>query len=135
MENVLKRNVAVVGLVNRKNEILLVRTVKYPEMWQAVGGGIEEGDASPEAAAVREVFEETGLSFEMDDLEKIMVAPFDFGEGKVHCYIVDVPSDLDITFKAEEIAESRWVSLDGAAFLPAYPATKAFLKELTNKIA
>lgn len=54
--------VAAYGLVRRADEILLVHWNQGPLLqgWTLPGGGLEAGEA-PETAAVREIFEETGL--------------------------------------------------------------------------
>lgn len=53
-----KINVALIGFFDQDGKIMLNRRKDAPkEMWELVGGGIEE-DESPEEAIVREVFEE-----------------------------------------------------------------------------
>jgi 8-oxo-dGTP diphosphatase len=58
-------NAAIVLFVDREGRILLQHrdgnAPRFPNLWGFVGGAIEEGE-SPEAAARREVFEETGMS-------------------------------------------------------------------------
>lgn len=56
---------SIVILINPRNEILLhlrddIPTIIYPDYW-TVPGGQKEGDETPEEAAIREVFEETGF--------------------------------------------------------------------------
>lgn len=129
----MKRNVAIVALINQKEEVFLVRTLAYPGAWQPVGGGIDPEDASPESAVIREAQEETGLV--LDELQKIITVPFYFGEGDVHCFSARVSDDVVLNIDKEEIAESGWFSLQRASELPAYPATKLFLKELTSQLS
>ena len=52
-------------------EILLLK-VKSGQLsfWQPITGGIENGE-SPEAACIREIFEETGLEIELTELLQI----------------------------------------------------------------
>jgi len=57
-----------VVIQNKKGEFLLVKD-KWG--WNFPGGKIEAADKSPEAAAKREVWEETSLVVEIEDLEKI----------------------------------------------------------------
>lgn len=58
-------NPAIVLLVDRRGHILLQHrdgnTLRFPNTWGFVGGAIEEAE-QPEAAARREVHEETGLT-------------------------------------------------------------------------
>ncbi|MCR5035499.1 MAG: NUDIX hydrolase [Clostridia bacterium] len=55
-------------VLDEENRILMVKHV-HPErtVWMAPGGGIEEGESSAQAA-VREVWEETGLEVEITGL-------------------------------------------------------------------
>lgn len=129
----MKRDVAIVALVNEKDEVFLVRTHDYPDKWQPVGGGIDPEDGSPEVAALREMKEETGLNLKAEDLKKIIVVPFDFGEGEVHCFTAQMPKGTGLKIQEEEIAESGWFSLAEAVKLPAYPATHAFLLKLAGE--
>jgi 8-oxo-dGTP pyrophosphatase MutT (NUDIX family) len=61
------KEVACVAIQNRNNDYLLVYNKKY-DKWQFPGGKLEKGE-SAEAAAKREIFEETNLVIE--DLKKI----------------------------------------------------------------
>ena len=52
-------------------EILLLKVkTEQRSFWQPITGGIES-DESPEAACIREIFEETGLEIELTKLLKI----------------------------------------------------------------
>ncbi|MCR4314030.1 MAG: NUDIX hydrolase [Candidatus Uhrbacteria bacterium] len=129
----MKRDVAVVVLINDKKEIFLVRTCAYPDAWQPVGGGIDPEDSSPEVAVIREAQEEVG--FVLDKLEKLITVPFDFGEGDVHCFSMQVSDSVVLHIDKVEIAESGWFSMQNASELPAYPATKLILKELKSRLS
>lgn len=60
------RRVSVVVLVDRRGRVLLQERDEHapvaPNQWGMVGGQVEEGE-TPEAAAYRELAEETGLSW------------------------------------------------------------------------
>lgn len=68
---------AVVGcfILNDKNEILLVKSYKWPLKWVVMGGHIEWGETIADAV-VREVKEEVGL--EVKFVRVIEVAEFVF---------------------------------------------------------
>jgi 8-oxo-dGTP diphosphatase/2-hydroxy-dATP diphosphatase len=57
--------------------LLAMKTCKIGEgCWNGYGGGVEEGE-TPEVAAVREFFEESGgATIEIEDLQKVAVADF-----------------------------------------------------------
>jgi 8-oxo-dGTP pyrophosphatase MutT (NUDIX family) len=78
------RSAARVILVDAQDRVLLVRGHDADEpsrhWWFTVGGGLDPGE-SPREAAVREVFEESGLRLSVDDLVGPVVtrsAIFDF---------------------------------------------------------
>ena len=66
------RPTARVLLVNPSNQVFLIKTHFDPELgleprWLTPGGGIDEGE-SIRSAAVRELFEETGLEISQNEL-------------------------------------------------------------------
>lgn len=61
-----KMIVAKVIVKSDKHNMLLVKP-NYKKTWQLPGGGVENGE-SPEAAVIREAFEELGLSLSMSNL-------------------------------------------------------------------
>jgi 8-oxo-dGTP pyrophosphatase MutT (NUDIX family) len=78
-KHVKHRPTARIMLVNEGKEVLLYKThfdpeVQLPPRWLTPGGGIDEGETAQEAA-VRELFEETGMRVDEKDLgEPILVA-------------------------------------------------------------
>ena len=131
-----ERNVAIILLTNHDDRVLMVRSKKLPHKWQPVGGGIENTDASPEDAILREVSEETGLKLNRSSVNKITTVPYDFGEGTVHCYTAKISSEAarNVTIDAAETEEHRWLTLDDALELPAFPATTKFLSAIAKKV-
>lgn len=82
-----------------EGNILLVRTWFGKQRWAFPGGGIAKGE-SPEAAALREVREETGLILRVDDLKLVdeIVYTDDF--------------DMKFTIFEAEIAQEKLPSLE-----------------------
>lgn len=124
------RDAAVAGLLNENGEIMLVRTHILPDMWQPVGGGIEDGE-SPEQSAAREIKEELGI--DIDPSQSILTSrfPYDFGEGTIHFYTLRLSSELisKIAVNTNEIVEAKWFAPKNLQVLPCYPATKSYLLE------
>ena len=110
-------------IVNKNNQILLLKRVDNPDFWQPnkwslVGGGVEEGEA-PVNACQREIKEETGLDIgtfshkyiiqrNPDSVEHIFVCKHD-GD--------DYDIDLDMT----ENTQYGWFSPEEMKFLDHVP--------------
>jgi ADP-ribose pyrophosphatase YjhB (NUDIX family) len=79
--------IAAYGLVVDEGRILLCRlseqVVGNAGHWTLPGGGIDFGE-DPRAAAVREVFEETGLRVEVDELVTVDSALFSLTDHEHH---------------------------------------------------
>lgn len=128
-----RRDVVVVGLRDHEDRILLVQTRRFPDWWQPIGGGIDASDTTPVAALVREVEEEVDLRLRPHELDLIVQAPYDFGEGIVHCYQARIGARAaTISFNPREILGHRWVGLNEARTLPVFPATQQFLTALSD---
>lgn len=123
--------VALVGLVDRENRLLLARCSARPHVWQPIGGHVETWDQDPGDAVVREVQEETGINLRKEDLWSITTHPSDTGRGEIHFYLASVSNTHGLRRQEEEIDELRWVTLEEARELPALPATQAFLRSLS----
>ena len=83
-------------LVRGKEVLLSIKTKNIGEgRWNGYGGGIEEGDRTPEEAALRELKEEAKVVASPDCLEKVAIIDFcnTKSDGsvfncKVHVYLV-----------------------------------------------
>jgi 8-oxo-dGTP diphosphatase len=83
-----------------RSEVLLIKRRDVP-IWVLPGGKIEENE-SPEQAAIREVFEETG--FRTGIIRKVATYDFSFKDGTDHlfeCQIVD--GDKTLSKESKEI--------------------------------
>jgi 8-oxo-dGTP pyrophosphatase MutT (NUDIX family) len=125
------RNVAVVGLRDVSGQVLLMRSHKLPSHWQPFGGGIDQEDASPKDAAIRELNEELGIRLSVDSLIEVLQTPYDFGEGTIYFFEAVVDKDqLKLVSDQEEVLELKWFSPQDVSLLNAMPATKKYLQTL-----
>lgn len=123
-----KRDVAVLGLRDENGNVLLMRSHKLPELWQPIGGGVDAEDVSPEAAAVRELYEEFGVKINASKLIQILTTPYDFGEGTVYFFEASVVrDDIKLNVDINEVVGYNWFSKEDALTLPAMPATRNYL--------
>ncbi|HEX2779877.1 MAG TPA: NUDIX domain-containing protein [Gemmatimonadaceae bacterium] len=105
---------------------------RCPGAWETVHGRIESGEA-PEAAAVREVWEETGLAVER--LYNVTVQPFYL--HKTHTvqlavvFAAFVAEPGEVTLGTEHQA-CAWLPVDEAARRFAWPRERASLAEIVQ---
>jgi len=103
-------------LIQRGNKYLLIKRAAEPDkgLWSVPGGMIELGEKASEAA-VREVFEETGLVVDvvkvLDVIDKIII---DEDKVKFHFVIVDYIADYRSgELKASSDAlDASWVTVE-----------------------
>lgn len=77
---------------NDDGDILLVRSWFGHQKWNLPGGGIRR-DETPAEAAVREVYEETGLRIAVDHLNELgtFANPDPKAKYTIACFQVDIP--------------------------------------------
>lgn len=123
---------------NNKNEVLLVRSYKWPGLWVVMGGHIEWGE-SIESAVMRETKEELRLNVIFDRV--IEVAEF-INNTAFHSskHFVALQCECRLSDSGEspipdndEIQEARWFTLDQALRLvDILPQTKHTLQKLSQ---
>ncbi len=103
-----------------------------PGAWEAVHGRIEAGER-PEAAALRELGEETGLAAER--LYNVTVQPFYLHRsGTVQVAVVFaafVSEPADVTLGVEH-QQHEWLDVDGAARRFAWPKERDALSQIVQ---
>lgn len=140
-----KRTESYGGVVVRDNDgtsevaLIRVRNLRGKDVW-ALPKGAREADEDGEAAALREVREETGLEAEIvEPLESItywfMWPPEQVRYKKtVHLYLMRARGG-DISDHDDEVEEVRFVDVRDAARLATYSTDKQVLKRVAERVA
>jgi len=126
--------VAVGAVVFKDDRVLLVRRGRAPAkgMWAIPGGSMELGETL-QAAAEREIFEETGIViragepvFTFDVIERD-----EDGRIRFHYVIVDLLADYigGALHAGDDAVEARWVSEQALSGLNISSRTRQLLKE------
>jgi ADP-ribose pyrophosphatase len=126
--------VAVGAVVFRKGAVLLVRRGKPPSYgrWAIPGGSVRLGEGL-QAAAEREILEETGVRVRAGKPVLTFESIEKDAEGRVAYHYVIV--DLEAQYLAgepsagDDAADARWVTSDDLKHLNVAPATRKFLQE------
>ena len=108
-------------ILNDKNEILLVKSYKWPGYWVVMGGHIEWGETIAQAVA-REAKEEVGLTVIFDHVIETVEFVLDpsfhaqkhFVALQCKCHLV---GDATPTLDQDEIQEAKWFSIKDALLL------------------
>ena len=103
----------VVAAVNASDEVLLLRRHRFivdRMVWELPGGYIDEGE-QPEAAAKRELLEETG--FEAATVEHLVSFQPMAGSADAvnHVYLAVTPRESEAERDVNEAGETAWVPL------------------------
>ncbi len=122
-------------ILNDKNEIILVKSYKWPGKWVVMGGHIEWGEKIAEAV-VREVKEELGLTVKFERvietaefvLDPSFHAQKHFVALQCMCHVV---GDTNPILDQDEIQEAKWFSINDALHLEnLLPITKATIQKI-----
>jgi 8-oxo-dGTP pyrophosphatase MutT (NUDIX family) len=102
-----------------------IPTIRSPDCWQLVGGGIEEGE-TPEQGLIREVKEE--VSYDLKDFKFLFKKVGSLGEF-VFVYVTFVEKDEEnkFTLGSGEGQGIGWFTIDEALAIKLSPGTRAFL--------
>lgn len=127
-----KRPTAAVGVVClRGAEVLLIRRGKAPRLgeWSLPGGRVEWGERL-EAAALRELAEETGVAAEIAGLVDVVDGLFGAPTVEAHYVLVDYAARWVSGEPAagDDAAEARFVPLDQIDGLGLWSATVRIIR-------
>ena len=126
-------------ILNDKNEILLVKSYKWPGKWVVMGGHIEWGEKIAEAV-IREVKEELGLTVKFDHVIETVEFVLDpsfhaekhFVALQSMCHVV---GDSTLKLDNDEIQEAKWFSIKDALQLEnLLPVTLNTIKKMKDTI-
>jgi 8-oxo-dGTP diphosphatase len=118
----------------RGGKVLLARKLRKigAGCWNGYGGGVEAGDASIEATALREFTEESGLACSAADLSKVAVCYFSNTKSdgtkfvaKVHVYLLS--SWTGTPEATEEMGEPTFFPINALPLDEMMPADAAWL--------
>ena len=90
------------AVVFRDGKVLLVNSGRRPEFMMP-GGLIEPGE-SPESAAVRELFEETGLTAGRTEFLFVVETPV----NRHHVFLIEADGEVDVQSSDGEIDSWLW---------------------------
>jgi NADH pyrophosphatase NudC (nudix superfamily) len=100
----------VAAIVERGDDVVLVRNVGWPETWFGLVSGFLERKEDPAQGALREVEEELGVHAEL--VSMVGVYPFDQMNQVILAYHVRVSGGAEITIDPKEIDAFKLVPVD-----------------------
>ena len=121
--------------IRRNGEMLMLFRNKKPDdpnegKWLGIGGKVEDGE-TPEAANIREVFEETGISLDRSECNFRGIVKFlntVYEDEEIYLYTADVSAGTEFTVCDE--GELYWIALDKIMSLNMWEGDRRFLKPL-----
>lgn len=125
-------------LIEKDNKILMVKEANpicYGK-WNFPAGVVDEGEKI-KAAAIREVFEETGCKVELKSVLPIVSIEAPSKETHVLIRFVAEIIDENIKFNPEEILDVKWMDIDKIKEMTideirGYDTTKKFIEDFEN---
>lgn len=117
---------AVIVLIRRGDNVLLVRARTFRHNFYGLVAGFVETGETLEEAVIREVKEETGLS--ITNLQYFASQPWPYPCGLMVGFNADY-ADGEITLQEEELCDARWFSYDN---MPAIPEKLSIARRLID---
>ena len=125
-------------LVIKENKILMVKEgnpICYGK-WNFPAGHVDEGEKI-RAAAIREVFEETGCTVKLKGILPIVSVKAPSGETHVLVRFIAEIVDENIKFDTDEILEVKWIDINEIKNMSineirGYDTTKKLINDFEN---
>ena len=111
--------------LNGVTEVLVVHRLRYDD-WSLPKGKLDRGESGGQAA-LREVFEETGVRCELGERLPDVRYSVDGRPKRVKFWTMPVVEDLGRPVDEDEVDEVRWAAVDEAPSLLTYPHDVATL--------
>ncbi len=109
-----------------------ISTIRSPDCWQLVGGGIEEGE-TPEQGLIREVKEEVG--YDLKEFKLITKTKGSQGEDVwVYVAFVDKNEECKFILGPDEGQGIGWFTIDEALAIKLTPGTRILLSKYRDLI-
>ncbi|HEU0031124.1 MAG TPA: NUDIX hydrolase [Kofleriaceae bacterium] len=117
-------------VVRRGHRFLLTQEKRYGSTWSIPGGRVEPGESLVDAA-VREVFEETGVPVQLDGILRVEHTPGADGDSRVRVLFTGFPLDdtPPKTHADDESLGAAYLTLDEIRKLPLRGAELGVLLE------
>jgi dATP pyrophosphohydrolase len=126
-------------------EFLLIERLRPAGFWQSVTGSLEWGE-HPEAAARREVMEETciatGTLVNLHWTQTYAISP-DFGRGRVyppgvthnleHAFALELPARVPVILSPTEHLQHRWLGATDAEAQVSSESNRAVIARLSGR--
>lgn len=108
------------GLIITFEDEVLFQLRKYPRSWAFIGGGFDKTkDKDFLDTAIREVFEESGIKINKEDVDKKAIHKLGFGRYKWVLYHASLSKRPTINGKKEfsnEYIKYKWVKINNYRF-------------------
>ena len=138
---------SLVVLHDKHGRILLIERADRPGFWQSVTGSLEAGE-TPADAALREVWEETGIRLSdglLDNWYESTVYeiyhhwrhryPEGVFENREHIFSAEIPPDTPVILQPAEHTAYGWFSIAEAAEKVFSPSNRRAILELGKRLA